>query len=126
MSYLPIEDYGVVGNLETVALIGKNGSIDWFCFPCFDSPSIFGGLLDYRKGGHFRIFAVDEQITNKQVYWPDTNVLLTRFLSVEGVGEVTDFMPIDSARRDGGYHGLIRRVKAVRGKMRFRIECLPA
>ena len=126
MPYQPIEDYGVVGNLRTVALIGKNASVDWFCFPVFDSPSVFGALLDSAKGGHFRIFALNEQMTNKQVYWPDTNVLLTRFLAADGVGEISDYMPIDAPRGDGGYHGLIRRVKVVRGTMRFRLECFPA
>lgn len=56
MAYQPIEDYGVIGNLRTVALIGKTGNIDWFCFPHFDSPSIFGAILDDRKGGSFRLY----------------------------------------------------------------------
>ena len=81
MPYQPIEDYGVVGNLRTAALVGKNGSIDWFCFPHFDSPSVFGAILDERKGGYFRIAPTIDEIARKQVYWPDTNVLVTRFLS---------------------------------------------
>ena len=123
-SYQPIEDYGVVGNLRTVALVAKNGSVDWFCFPRFDSPSIFAAILDAQKGGYFRISPVSND-TCKQVYWPDTNVLITRFFSGDGVGEVVDYMPIGSAS-DLGYHGLIRRVKAVRGSMCFRLECQPA
>ncbi len=132
MSYQPIEDYGIVGNLRTAALIGKNGSVDWFCFPHFDSPSVFGAILDHHKGGYFRIAPTIEGISRKQVYWPDTNVLVTRFLADEGVGEVIDYMPVALSRSSGGssspppYYGLIRTVKVVRGCMRFRMECIPA
>jgi GH15 family glucan-1,4-alpha-glucosidase len=109
-----------------VALIGKDGSVDWLCFPRFDSPSIFASILDTNKGGSFRIYPTLKEITNKQVYWPDTNVLVTRFFSSDGVGEVVDFMPIVSATTDPAYYGLIRLVKTVRGNMRFRMECRPA
>ena len=126
MPYQPIEDYGVVGNLRTAALIGKNGSVDWFCFPHFDSPSVFGAILDHRKGGYFRISPTTEEISRKQVYWADTNVLVTRFLSNDGVGEIVDFMPLSQSRQTAPYRGLIRRVKVSRGSMRFRIECVPA
>ena len=127
MAYLPIQDYGVIGNLRTVALVGRNGSIDWFCFPDFDSPSIFAAILDDRKGGFFRIHPIAADVTCKQLYWPDTNVLVTRFLSSDGVGEVIDYMPIGILRsRDSGFHGLIRRVKVVRGSMKFRMDCFPA
>ena len=126
MPYQPIEDYGVVGNLRTTALVGKNGSIDWFCFPNFDSPSVFGGILDEKKGGYFRIAPTIDEIARKQVYWPDTNVLVTRFLSTDGVGEVIDFMPVGESKDQPPYRGLIRRVKVSRGCMRFRLECLPA
>ena len=125
MAYQPIEDYGVIGNLRTVALIGKTGNIDWFCFPHFDSPSIFGAILDDRKGGSFRLYPKTGDVTRKQLYWPDTNVLITRFLADDGVGEVTDYMPIGASRNDG-YHGLIRRLRVVRGSMEFRMECFPA
>jgi GH15 family glucan-1,4-alpha-glucosidase len=126
MPYQPIEDYGVVGNLRTTALVGKNGSIDWFCFPNFDSPSVFGGILDEKKGGYFRIAPTIDEIARKQVYWPDTNVLVTRFLSTDGIGEVIDFMPVGESKDQPPYRGLIRRVKVSRGCMRFRLECLPA
>src|SRR5579884_276834 len=126
MSYLPIEEYGVIGNLRTVALVGRDGSIDWLCLPNFDSPSVFAGLLDDRKGGHFRICAEPDEVTRKQLYWPDTNILVTRFLADGGVGEVTDYMPIGAPRDHEGYHGLVRRVKVVRGSMKFRMECFPA
>ncbi|HEX5226620.1 MAG TPA: glycoside hydrolase family 15 protein [Bryobacteraceae bacterium] len=126
MPYQPIEDYGIVGNLRTAALIGKNGSVDWFCFPHFDSPSLFGAILDDRKGGRFRISAIDDGVSCKQVYWPDTNVLVTRFLANDGVGEIQDFMPLSESQARPPYYGLIRRVKVARGSMRFRMECTPA
>ena len=126
MGYLPIEDYGAVGNMRTLALVGKNGSIDWLCFPEFDSPSVFAALLDDRKGGYFRICPAAGDVTQKQHYWPDTNVLVTRFFSDGGVGEIVDYMPIATPRAHGGFHGLIRRVNVVRGAVRFRAECRPA
>lgn len=126
MSYQPIEDYGIIGNLRTAALVGKNGSIDWFCFPRFDSPSVFAAILDDKKGGYFKIFPAGGEITLKQVYWPDTNILVTRFLSSDGVGEVVDFMPLHCGAEAAGICRLIRRVRAVRGTMRFRLECHPA
>ena len=94
MSYQPIENYGIVGDLHTIALVGMDGSIDFFCCPHFDSPSVFAALLDDRKGGRFRISAVLGEVRHRQIYLPDTNVLLTRFLSDEGVAEVSDFMPV--------------------------------
>jgi GH15 family glucan-1,4-alpha-glucosidase len=126
MSYQPIEDHGLVGNLRTTALVGKNGCIDWFCFPHFDSPSVFGAILDDRKGGYFQIAPTIDEISRKQVYWPDTNVLVTRFLSTGGVGEIIDYMPVGESKDEPPYHGLIRRVKVARGSMRFRLECVPA
>jgi len=121
MGYQPIEDYGVVGNMRTVALVGKNGSIDWFCFPRFDSPSVFAAILDDEKGGRFRIAPTREDVTYKQFYWPETNILVTRFLSPDGIGEVVDYMPMPVDR-----HQLVRHVRAVRGRMGFRMECCPA
>jgi GH15 family glucan-1,4-alpha-glucosidase len=127
MAYLPIEDYGIIGNLQTIALIGMNGSIDWFCFPYFDSPSVFASILDEQKGGYFRIAPVNpESVVHKQLYWPETNVLVTRFLSEDGVAEIIDYMPVGAPRDGNGFHGLVRRVKVVRGQMTFRLECFPA
>ena len=126
MAYKPIQDYGIIGNLYTVAAIALDGSIDWFCFPNFDSPSVFGAILDHRKGGHYRISATAAEVTHKQFYWPGTNVLVTRFLSADGVGEVRDFMPIGVPATEPGRHWLVRRVNVVRGSMTFRVECRPA
>ncbi len=126
MAYQPIENYGIIGNMYTTALVGLNGSIDWLCFPSFDSPSVFAAILDDQKGGYFRIAPTKEEVTHKQFYWPDTNVLVTRFLSPEGVGEITDFMPVGLSAEESGYHCLIRRVNVVRGTLAFRMECCPA
>ena len=120
LDYQPIEDHGVIGNLRTAALIAKDGSVDWFCFPRFDSPSVFASILDAGKGGYFRICPTTGEVSRKQFYWPDTNVLVTRFLASDGVGEIVDYMPLD------GFDGLIRTVKVMRGAMRFRMECHPA
>jgi GH15 family glucan-1,4-alpha-glucosidase len=121
--YLPIAEHGVIGDLHTVALVGTDGTIDWFCCPRFDSPSIFGSILDARKGGHYRIAPENGGHATKQLYFPDTNVLITRFLTPDGVGEVHDFMPIHRDPRHT--RQLIRQVVAVRGEMRFALECRP-
>ena len=91
--YKPIEDYGVIGDLHTIALVGKDGSIDWCCLPHFDSPSIFASILDSNKGGYFKIAPIHPAV-NKQMYLPETCILVTRFLNPDGVGEVIDLMPI--------------------------------
>ena len=128
-NYQPIANYGVVGNLQTVALVGMNGSIDYLCFPYLDSPSVFAALLDYKKGGYFQIAPVLEQPTLKQFYILDSNILLTRFLSDQGVAEISDFMPVSVAKDDHSQRDtptqLVRRVKTVRGEMRYRMVCAP-
>ena len=125
-AYLPIEDYAPIGDLHTVALVGTNGSIDWCCLPRFVSPSVFGALLDAGKGGFFRIAPADEAgITCKQMYLPETNVLLTRFLSADGSGELTDFMPIKRAGTAEHQHRLIRSVTVVHGSLTFALVCQP-
>ena len=126
MAYQPIENYGLIGDLHTVALVGMNGSIDWFCFPSFDSPSVFAAILDDRKGGKFKISPTCEGVIHKQFYWPDTNVLITRFLSPGGVGQITDYMPVGLPSDAQERHQLVRRVQVVRGTMQFRAECIPA
>src|ERR1700731_3654305 len=125
MAYKPIESYGVIGDLHTVALVGMDGSIDWCCLPHFDSPSIFAAILDEHKGGFFKIASLyDAQ--HKQMYLPDSNVLVTRFLSPAGVGEVIDFMPVQERGLGKKTHQIVRVVRAVRGAVRFRLECQPA
>ncbi len=127
MAYQSIENYGMIGDMHTVALIGINGSIDWLCIPNFDSPSVFAAMLDDTKGGRFLIAPVNDQVTYKQFYWPETNVLITRFLAPHGAAELTDFMPIARTRQNGSHSfQLIRRVTAVRGTIEFYMECQPA
>ncbi|MDT3778644.1 glycoside hydrolase family 15 protein [Nitrospira sp. MA-1] len=127
MSYKNIGDYGIIGDLHTIALVGIDGSIDWCCLPRFDSPSIFGAILDHKIGGYFKIAPVTNGNT-RQMYLPETNILLTRFLQHDGVGELTDFMPIESD--EAGYrprrHQIIRMLSVVRGTVTFRLECTPA
>jgi GH15 family glucan-1,4-alpha-glucosidase len=128
MSYLPIENYGVIGDMRSVALVGKNGSIDWCCLPSFDSPSIFAALLDDRKGGFWSL-APTVECAVRQMYLPDTNVLMTRFFADQGMAEVIDFMPI--GREAGGEtqqesRQIVRMAKSIRGSIPFRMECRPA
>jgi GH15 family glucan-1,4-alpha-glucosidase len=122
-AYPPIADHGLIGDLQTCALVDTNGTIDFFCAPRFDSPTVFASLLDAEKGGSFRLAATPECPT-KQMYFPDTAVLITRFVSPDGVGEVADFMPV----RPGGatdQHEIVRAARVVRGKMSFAVEVAP-
>jgi GH15 family glucan-1,4-alpha-glucosidase len=125
--YLPIEDYAIIGDLHTVALVGKNGSIDWCCIPRFDSPSVFGAILDADKGGFFRIAPPEvPSMRNQQIYLPETNVLITRFLLPDGVAEITDFMPIKQSGTSAHQHHLLRSVAVVRGTLSLDLTCRPA
>lgn len=126
MAYLPIHDHGIIGNMRTIALVGTNGAIDWFCHPRFDSPSVFASLLDDEKGGEFRISAEDQAAPSKQFYWPDTNILVTRFFCEGGVVEIEDFMPVGDELDHGWHHQIVRRVRAVRGEVSLRADCRPA
>jgi GH15 family glucan-1,4-alpha-glucosidase len=132
MAYQPVANYGIIGNMHTTALVGLNGSIDWLCFPSHDSPSVFAAILDDQKGGRFKIAPVDGdtarngQLTRKQLYWPGTNILITRFLTADGVGEIIDFMPVGLSAEEIGFRSLIRQVRVVRGVMDFHLECRPA
>jgi GH15 family glucan-1,4-alpha-glucosidase len=126
MGYQPIQNYGIIGNMRTAALVGMNGSIDWLCYPRFDSPSVFAAILDDQKGGYFKIAPAAQGATYKQFYWPDTNILVTRFLSHDGVGQVTDYMPVGPDTGHSGHRALVRQLHVVRGSLKFRIECAPA
>ena len=123
MPYRNIDSYGMIGDLHTAALVGSNGSIDWCCLPRFDSPSVFAAILDDSKGGFFRIGPAKEDGC-KQMYLPDTNVLVTRFLSEDGVGEVVDFMPWRTGFNSP--QAIMRIVRCVRGSIDFEMECRPA
>ena len=122
MSYQPIENYGIIGNCNTAALVGRHGSIDFMCFPRFDSPTIFAALLDDQKGGHFKIAPVSDAFRSRQMYLPDTNILLTRFFAADGVATLSDFMPMDDS---GVKNVIVRRLKVVRGEINFQMTCAP-
>lgn len=125
-SFQPIENYGVIGNMHSIALVGTNGSIDFLCFPSFDSPTVFAGLLDPDRGGQFCIKPQMDEMRTRQLYLPDTNILLTRFLSDDGVAEVTDFMPIveDRDLQRFGHH-ILRIISVTKGEVSFTMRCAP-
>ena len=123
MSFQPIENYGVIGNMRSIALVGMNGSVDFLCYPDFDSPTVFAALPDDNRGGRFQI---EPQLTNariRQLYLPDTNILLTRFLAEEGVAELTDYMPIE--RDVEQPNEIIRTISVIRGNVHFKTRCQP-
>jgi GH15 family glucan-1,4-alpha-glucosidase len=126
VSYLPIERYGLIGDMRTAALVGTDGSIDWMCFPHFDSPSVFAAILDDTRGGRFRIAPALEDYRTKQLYWPDSNVLVTRFLTDAGVAEVIDYMPVGDAANDYGRRCVVRHVRSIRGVTGLVMRCEPA
>ena len=121
--YPPIADHGLIGDMHSVALVSTGGTVDWYCCPRFDAPSLFAAILDSERGGHWRIAPSRAGWKSKQLYFPDTNVLLTRFLSEEGVAEVQDFMPVKGPHENS--HRLMRRVVGVRGRLHFEIEVEP-
>ena len=123
--YPLIAEHGLIGDLQTAALVSTDGCIDWFCAPRFDSPSVFGSLLDHERGGHLWMRPAAGAYTSKQMYLPDTAVLVTRFLTEAGVGEVVDFMPVAPEAADTSRHRLVRLVRCVRGQMTFRLDVAP-
>ena len=125
MDYPLIADHGLIGDLQTAALVSTHGSIDWFCTPRFDSPSVFGAILDRQQGGHFRIRPTQDAFATKQLYLPDTAVLITRFLTEDGVGEVVDFMPVTRGTQATENHRIVRLLRCVRGRMEFDLDIAP-
>jgi len=122
MNYQPIENYGLIGDLTTAALVGQNGSIDFMCFPRFDSPTIFAALLDREQGGYFQLAPAEGDFQYRQRYLPETNILLTRFLGDGVIAQVSDFMAIQHL---GNRHNLVRRVRLIRGSVKFRMVFKP-
>ena len=123
MSFQPIENYGIIGNLCTAALIGIDSSIDFLCFPEFDSPTVFAALLDPERGGSFGICPEIDGLQCKQMYAVESNVLITRFLSESATAEVTDFMPLTSRTQK---NELVRIIHVIHGEVRFQLKCQPA
>jgi GH15 family glucan-1,4-alpha-glucosidase len=120
--YKHIEEYGMIGDLETIALVSTGGEIDYLCFPHFDSPTVFAAMLDAERGGRFSIAPKIAASRTRQMYLPDTNILLTRFLGDGGVGEITDFMPVGEIRHA---HAIVRRLTCARGPLTFEVRCAP-
>ncbi|MBO0683608.1 MAG: glycoside hydrolase family 15 protein, partial [Candidatus Dormibacteraeota bacterium] len=125
LRYPPIADHGLIGDLQTAALVTTDGTVDWFCCPRFDSPSVFASLLDHDRGGHFRIAPERRDYVTRQLYLPESAVLVTRFMTEDGVGEVIDFMPVRDPEKPARRHRLVRALRVVRGSMRFVLECAP-
>jgi GH15 family glucan-1,4-alpha-glucosidase len=123
--YPPIAEHGLIGDLQSVALVTTAGTVDWFCCPRIDSPSVFGCLLDHEQGGAFRIDAVADDVVTKQMYLPDTAILVTRYLTEAGVAEVTDFMPIDTPGTVSERRRLIRVLRGVRGRLELAVSVEP-
>ena len=120
--YAPIGEYGVIGNLKTCCLVSLRGSIDFLPFPNLDSPTIFTSLLDRKKGGFFELSPINCKATHKQLYLPQTAILLTRFLTTQGMAELTDFMPIDHL---DDCSTIVRSIRSIRGEMEFELKCSP-
>ena len=119
-----IADHGLIGDLQTAALVTTDGVLDWFCCPRFDSPSVFASLLDAERGGFYRVAPDRDDYVTRQLYLPDTAVLITRFMTPDGVGEVHDFMPVVEGPATNR-HRLVRNIRVVRGVMPFAIEIQP-
>jgi GH15 family glucan-1,4-alpha-glucosidase len=122
--YPPIAEHGLIGDLQTAALVTTDGSVDWFCCPRFDSPSVFAALLDHERGGFFRIGPAGTEYTTRQLYFPDTAILITRFMTADGVGEVVDFMP-PAGSEPTANHRLVRMMRCVRGRVSFQATIAP-
>ncbi|MGW5044824.1 glycoside hydrolase family 15 protein [Streptomyces griseoluteus] len=123
--YPPIADHGLIGDLQTAALVSSHGVIDWFAAPRFDSPSVFAALLDHGGGGCFLLAPESSEGTWRQLYYPDTAVLVTRFMSPDGVGEIVDYMPVLPGPTASDRHQLVRVARTVRGTVRFGLACRP-
>ena len=129
-TYPPIADYGLISDMHSCALVSRTGSIDWCCFPRFDSPSVFGRILDWGKGGYFKVAAAGIRSVSRR-YLPGTNILETTFETDTGVAKLTDFMPTHEhpapeEDEDGGRRRQLARIlECVDGTVRFNVECFP-
>jgi GH15 family glucan-1,4-alpha-glucosidase len=124
MSYRPIHDYAVIGDMNSAALVSLDGSIDWACFPRFDSPSVFGAILDHTKGGRFAISPVGA-FKSTQRYRRETTILETTFTADFGSVTVIDFMPNAVVHRADAPHEIVRIIRGDLGSVRMRAEFQP-
>ena len=124
MGYPPIAEHGLIGDLQTAALVATDGTIDFYCYPRFDSPTVFASLLDDKKGGRFGLAPRGPHVA-KQMYLPNTAVLVTRFLSPDGVAEVVDFLPIENPKTVTDRHRLVRMVRGIRGHVELEANVEP-
>jgi len=125
MAYSPLEHYGIIGNMRTAALVSAEGSIDWLCLPRFDSPSVFAAILDDSKGGRFCVCPQGEGTKSEQIYWPDTNVLISRHSTGEGTAEVIDFMPVPASRDGRTVTEIVRICRGIGGPVKMEVTCHP-
>jgi GH15 family glucan-1,4-alpha-glucosidase len=114
-----IEDYGLIGDCETAALVGIDGSIDWLCWPSFDSDACFAALLGDRKNGRWLIAPAEQPASSSRHYWDGTLILETRFETADGAVILIDFMPPRGQASD-----VVRLVRGVRGKVKMRMELI--
>src|SRR5437762_2767751 len=123
-----IQDYAIIGNGRSAALISKRGSLDWLCWPRFDSPSLFGAVLDSKRGGHWGIHPEHDSEASRR-YIENTNILETTFVGVSGQIVLTDFMAVTSEenkrRAFWPEHELVRQIKCEQGKMEVVMEFSP-
>ena len=125
MRYKPIEDYGAIGNLRTIALVGTDGAIDWCCLPHLDSPSVFGAILDENKGGTFRINPDGVHYESRQRYFEHTNVLITEMRTASGAFEIIDCMPVEGDLDGCGYSmarpEILRFIRGIDGQVDAKV-----
>jgi GH15 family glucan-1,4-alpha-glucosidase len=120
----PIEEHGVIGNMITTALVATDGALNFMCYPRIESPTLFGALLDAARGGRFQVAPAFERPRVKQMYLPETNVLVTRFMSPDAVCEVLDFMPLTRSGEDAP-NCVVRVVRSVFGRISVAMRCAP-
>ena len=123
--YPAISDHGLIGDLQSAALVSTDATVDWFCAPRFDSPSVFASLLDHEKGGHFQIAPTVHVLRTQQFYFPGSACLVTRFITEGGVAEVVDFMPVDRPGVASDHRRIVRGARCVRGRVPFALRCEP-
>ena len=129
-AYPPIADYGLIGDMHSCALVSKAGSVDWCCFPRFDSPAVFSRLLDWDSGGCFEIAPMGVKTTHRR-YLPDTTILETTFITDTGTARLTDFMPVQSKsqalepREVCAWQQIVRILECIHGSVEYRLACRP-